>query len=102
MRSYLISDNRDTLVGMRLAGIQGIIVHEREEILREFYTAVEDKGIGIVIVTEIIADAIRDEIMEQKLKYNKQLIIEIPDRHGTIKGKDAITNYIRESIGIQV
>ena len=102
MKSYLISDNRDTLVGMRLAGIQGVIVHEREEILREFNMAVEDTSIGIVIVTEIIADTIRNEIMEQKLKFNKQLIIEIPDRHGTTKGKDAITNYIRESIGIQV
>lgn len=102
MRSYLISDNRDTWVGMRLAGIQGVIVHEKEEILEEFYKAVEDNTIGIVIVTEIIADKIRAEIMEQKLKLNKQLIIEIPDRHGTTKGKDLITSYIRESIGIQV
>ena len=28
---YLISDNIDTLTGMRLAGVDGIVVHEREE-----------------------------------------------------------------------
>ena len=33
MKSFLISDNRDTYVAMRLAGINGVIVHEREEIL---------------------------------------------------------------------
>ena len=27
---YLISDNIDTLTGMRLAGVDGIVVHERE------------------------------------------------------------------------
>ena len=26
---YLISDNVDTLTGMRLAGVDGIVVHER-------------------------------------------------------------------------
>ena len=32
MRMYLISDNVDTLTGMRLAGIEGIVVHERDEL----------------------------------------------------------------------
>ena len=29
MKMYLISDNLDTLTGMRLAGVDGIVVHER-------------------------------------------------------------------------
>ena len=28
MKMYLISDNVDTLTGMRLAGVDGIVVHE--------------------------------------------------------------------------
>ena len=28
MKMYLISDNLDTLTGMRLAGVDGIVVHE--------------------------------------------------------------------------
>ena len=34
MKMYLISDNVDTLTGMRLAGVDGVVVHERPE-LRE-------------------------------------------------------------------
>ena len=30
MKMYLISDNLDTLTGMRLAGVDGIVVHERD------------------------------------------------------------------------
>ena len=29
MKMYLISDNVDTLTGMRLAGVDGVVVHER-------------------------------------------------------------------------
>ena len=29
MRMYLISDNTDTLTGMRLAGVDGVIVKEK-------------------------------------------------------------------------
>ena len=29
MKMYLISDNVDTYTGMRLAGVDGVVVHER-------------------------------------------------------------------------
>ncbi len=32
MKMYLISDNVDTLTGMRLAGIDGVVVHETQEV----------------------------------------------------------------------
>ena len=32
MKFYLISDNVDTLMGMHLAGIDGVVVHEEEEV----------------------------------------------------------------------
>ena len=35
MKMYLISDNIDTWTGMRLAGVEGAVVHEREELKRE-------------------------------------------------------------------
>lgn len=102
MKSFLISDNRDTWVGMRLAGIEGVIVHTKEDVIELMKAAVIDPDIGIIILTEKIVDLAKDEIMEYKLKRKKPLIIEIPDRHGTTRGHDVITNYIRESVGIHI
>ena len=34
MRMFLISDNVDTQTGMRLSGVEGVLVHTREEVLR--------------------------------------------------------------------
>jgi len=102
MKSFIISDNRDTWVGMRLAGIQGVIVHTKEDVIEVMKAAVIDPDIGIIILTEKIVDLAKEEIMEYKLKRKKPLIIEIPDRHGTTRGYDVITNYIKESIGIRI
>ncbi|MGL4799801.1 MAG: V-type ATP synthase subunit F [Cellulosilyticaceae bacterium] len=102
MKSFLISDNKDTWVGMRLAGIQGVVVHTKEEVLRAIKEAMKDESIGILILTEKVVEMAPEEIIEWKLKATRPLIIEIPDRHGTKRHENAITNYIRESVGIRI
>ena len=48
MRSFLISDNIDTATGMRLAGVEGVVVHEKQELVDAFSNALENKEIGSV------------------------------------------------------
>ena len=40
MKMFLISDNIDTYTGMRLAGVEGVVVHEREELRRALEDAI--------------------------------------------------------------
>lgn len=102
MRFQLISDNVDTMVGMRLAGVPGIIVHEEEELKRELSKAIADENVAIILVTQRLVDMSRDYIYDLKLKLPKPLIVEIPDRHSSGKPKDYITKYVRDSIGIKI
>lgn len=102
MKSFLISDNKDTWVGMKLAGIDGTIVHTREEVLHAVRNAMKDDEIGLLILTEKAADQVREEFKELKLKCKKPLLIEIPDRHGSSRPDNMITNYIRDSVGIHI
>jgi V/A-type H+-transporting ATPase subunit F len=102
MKSFLISDNKDTWVGMKLAGIDGTIVHTREEVLYAVRNAMKDDEIGLLILTEKAVDQVREEFMELKLKCKKPLLIEIPDRHGSSRPDNMITNYIRDSVGIHI
>ena len=50
MKMYLISDNVDTYTGMRLAGVDGIVVHEQDELKQALERVLEDKSIGIVLL----------------------------------------------------
>ena len=102
MKAFVISDNHDTVVGMRLAGIDGVVLHEREEISSKLKALVRDNNIGIIIITEKITDIVKEEILEYKTKRTIPLIVEIPDRHGSNRGDNTIMSYVRESLGIKV
>jgi V/A-type H+-transporting ATPase subunit F len=101
MRYFLISGNTDTQVGLRLAGIEGVLAETREQALEAIDEAVADETIGILLISENLAEQCADKLAPLKLDGHTPLIVEIPDRHGSRK-KDAITQYIREAIGIKL
>jgi len=102
MKMYLISDNIDTLTGMRLAGIEGSVVHDREELKKILDAVMNSKEIGIVLLTEKFGRDFPDLINNIKLTYQLPLVIEIPDRHGTGRKPDFITSYVNEAIGLKL
>lgn len=101
MKSYLISDNLDTLVGMRLAGISGEVIQDASEIIQKVDELIADPDIGIIILTHKIKAMVDEAIMERKIITKKTLIVEIPGPGEPIQ-KDFITHYIRESIGLKI
>jgi V/A-type H+-transporting ATPase subunit F len=102
MKYFAISDNIDTIIGLRLAGIKGIVVHERAEVIEALKKAVADHEIGIIIMTELLGEMVHDEINNIRLDASKPVITVIPDRHGERRRPDYITNYIKESIGLKI
>ena len=72
MKMYLISDNVDTYTGMRLAGGDGVVIHERDELKQALEKVLSDPTVGIVLLTE---------------KFGQ---------------KDFITSYITEAIGLKL
>ena len=102
MKMYLISDNVDTYTGMRLAGVEGVVVHERNELRDSLEYAVSNKEIGIILLTEKFGREFPEIIDEVRLHHKTPLIIEIPDRHGTGRKPDFITSYVNEAIGLKL
>lgn len=102
MKMYLISDNVDTYTGMRLVGVEGCVVHEKEELKEAMEKAVADKSIGILLITEKFGRDFPDVVNSIKLATKLPLIIEVPDRHGTGRKPDFITSYVSEAIGLKL
>ncbi|GHU59027.1 V-type ATP synthase subunit F [Clostridia bacterium] len=100
MKFFLISDNVDTQHGLRLAGIAGVIVHTEAELFAELDAAVADAETAIVLITEKAVGLNRRRVYDIKLKISKPLIVEIPDRHGTLKITDTIRKYVSEAVGV--
>ena len=69
MKFFLISDNIDTQMGLRLAGIEGVVVHERHEMLETLEKVMHDDEVAIVLLTTKLIELCPDVISEIKLKY---------------------------------
>ena len=82
MKFFLISDNIDTQMGLRLAGIEGVVVHERHEVLEALEQAMHMEDVAVILITTKLVETCPDVISELKLQVKKPLIEEIPDRHG--------------------
>ena len=102
MRMYLISDNTDTLTGMRLAGVDGVIANEKGTLEKALNEVLKDKNIGIILLTETLGKKYPELAKTVRTEHKKPLLIEIPDRHGTGRRPDFITAYVNDAIGLKL
>ena len=102
MKMFLISDNIDTYTGMKLAGVDGVVIHSQKHLREQLEKAVSDKEIGIILITERFGREFPDIIDDVKLNRKLPLIVEIPDRHGTGRKPNFITDYVNQAIGLKL
>lgn len=102
MRAYCISDNVDTQVGLRLAGIEGVVLHEKEEIIKELEKRVADPEIAIIFMTTQAINEVAEKVAQWKMSLKQPLIVEISDRHGSAKISERIDGYISSAIGLKL
>jgi len=102
MKFSLISDNIDTQMGMRLAGITGVVAHTEQEVCDALDAAFADEDTAVVLMTEKLVGLCHDKVYGLKLNCSRPLIIEIPDRHGNSGVSEAISRYVNEAVGIKM
>lgn len=102
MKAFCISDNTDTVMGMRLAGIEGTVLHDRGAVLRKLDELIQDDDIAIILMTTKTIELVGDVVSDYKLNLPKPLIVEIPDRHGSGNIGETIDSYISEAIGVKL
>ena len=101
MRLYLICDNEDTAVGMRLAGIESTVTDDKNVVVSKFSEISAQSDIGIILINQTLSKQLSAEIADFRKNHSLPIITEIPDRNsdGT---ENSIADYVREAIGIQV
>ena len=103
MHAFLVSDNHDTQVEMRLAGIQGVVVHGPEETAEAIGDVLSNKtDVGILVMTEKAAAEVPALVKSLRERDDPPLLVEIPDRHGSRRKSDFLMRYIRDAIGVRI
>ncbi|MFA9380967.1 MAG: V-type ATP synthase subunit F [Acetanaerobacterium sp.] len=102
MKFFVISDNVDTFMGLRLAGMEGVVVHQPDEVEAQLKKAADDPEVGVVLMTETLLELCPELVYDIKLGRRRPLIATVPDRHGAGQVGDTIGRYVREAIGLKL
>ncbi len=101
MRLFLVSDKVDPVIGMRLAGVEGVCLREPEKLDAALRQAAGNEDVGVVLYTAGVREAC-PETVAQLQRQNRPLLLEIPDGESEAGTSGSITEYIQEAVGIRL
>jgi V/A-type H+-transporting ATPase subunit F len=86
MHVLVIADHL-TCMAFSLGGIDTRTVKAGEDAAAALESAQNSPDIGLVLITERIANSIRSKVDEMVFKLHKPLVVEIPDTQGPLPGR---------------
>lgn len=102
MSSIAVLGDKDTVTGFKLGGIKEGRAVESSEEARSNIKNLIDEGYSIILITEKIA--LENRIFIESLTKDSALpmIIEIPDKTGSLGGGDPMNDLIKRVIGVDM
>ncbi len=97
---YFIIGDEDAVLGFALVGVEGREAAGPEEARSAFRAALDDREVGIILISERVAELIRAEVDRYVFTRDFPLIVEIPDRLGPVSGRAGIREMVNQAIGI--
>ena len=103
MKIVVIGDST-TVTGFRLAGIKrGYVAESIESARKALNEAALNPEVGLIIITERLAQGLRKDISHLTEGKITPLIVEIPDKFGPIEEKvDPIKELIKKAVGVEI
>lgn len=103
MSSVAVIGDVDTITGFKLGGVtKGYVVNTEDEAKKALDELIENK-ISIIIITQKIADEIREYINKTIGSEIVPMIIEIPDKNGESEtDNDQMRSLIKRVIGVDI
>ena len=94
--------DKDTAVGLQLAGIKETYVSDKDT--RNLWSEISEReDIGIVFITEKVAEELQRELKGFRLQNNIPIILEIPDKKGRLKDHvDFVSHLIKKAVGVEI
>jgi V/A-type H+/Na+-transporting ATPase subunit F len=101
MSFYVIADE-DTVLGFRYAGVAGEAVESPAAAREALERACRAGRYGIVILTDQVADSIRDEVNRVRFVQQEPVVVEIPGPKGPSPMRPDLMKLIQEAVGVRL
>jgi len=98
----LVIGHREAVLGFSLAGVGGQAVTSAEEADKALDKALAAKDIGIILVTQDIAQMLQERVEDLKLHSTIPLVVEIPSPAGVPEDQPSLSDVVLKAIGIKL
>ena len=92
----------EAVLGFSLVGIQGQVATTAAEANQAIDEALSAPDIGIVLVTEDVAELVGTRMDQLKLRSTVPIVIEVPGPEGPRPDGLSINELIRRAIGVKI
>lgn len=91
---------------MRLAGVDGSIVHKASELKDSLNNLINNEEIGVILLSSSLVKLCKNYILSIKLNMKKPLIVEIPDRYSSeasmMQSFSSMADYVHKATGMSI
>jgi V/A-type H+-transporting ATPase subunit F len=98
----LVIGHPEAVLGFSLAGVGGRVATTAEEVNQALDEAQASKDVGIVLVTQDVAQLIPARMENLKLRSTVPLVVEIPAQGGAPQGQESLGEIVLRAIGIRL
>lgn len=102
MKSYVITDNINTLVGMQLAGVEGQLISSSDSFAAVFDQVIKNDEIGILMIAPKLIEANQKKVDQVRFNQEVPLIVEISGAEEYKNNRNKITETIQKAVNISV
>jgi V/A-type H+-transporting ATPase subunit F len=98
----LVIGHPEAVLGFSLAGVSGRVATNAAEVNQALDDVQASKDVGIVLVTQDVAQMIPARMEHLKLRSTIPLVVEIPSQGGAPEGQESLGEIVLRAIGIKL
>jgi len=98
----LVIGHPQAVLGFSLVGVHGHAVTTADEVNQALDDALSTPDVGIVLVTEDVANMIQTRMGQLQLRSTVPLVVEIPGPKGPRPDRPSLSEMIRRAIGVKI
>jgi V/A-type H+-transporting ATPase subunit F len=98
----LVIGHPEAVLGFSLAGVSGRVATTAAELNQALDDVQASKDVGIVLVTQDVAQLIPARMEHLKLRSTIPLVVEIPAQGGVPEGQESLGEIVLRAIGIKL
>ena len=98
----LVIGHPEAVLGFSLAGVSGRAATTAAEVNQALDDVQASKDVGIVLVTQDVAEMIPARMEHLKLRSTIPLVVEIPSPSGVPEGQASLGEIVLRAIGIKL